>query len=150
MRDSALLRVRIRPASSRFVLIAAFIALVAFPSATWAQRSAVSINGVIRDTTGVVVPQASISLRNTETNVRRRTLTNAAGEHIILDIPPGTYVLNASKEGFRTINQPGFTLQVNQTTIVDFTLQVGTARQTVTVDAQRQALRRPRRSWVRW
>jgi hypothetical protein len=43
--------------------------------------------------------------------------------------------MKASKEGFQNINQPAFTLQVNQTTTFDFTLQVGSTTQTVTVEA---------------
>src|SRR5208282_2483989 len=121
--------------SSKLGLIAALILLVAFPSASWAQRSAAAINGTLRDTTGAVIPQASISLTNTQTNVTQRTLTNATGEYVILNILPGTYLLKASKEGFQTVSQPAFTLQVNQTTTFDFTLQVGATTQTVTVQA---------------
>ena len=128
------------PVSLKFGLIAALILLVAFPSASWAQRSAAAINGTVRDTTGAVIPQASISLTNTETNVAQTTLTNATGEYVILNILPGTYVMKAFKEGFQTVNQPAFTLQVNQTTTFDFTLPVGSTTQTVTVEAAAGAI----------
>jgi len=121
--------------SSKLGLIAALILLVAFPSASWAQRSAAAINGTLRDTTGAVIPQALISLTNTQTNVTQTTLTNATGEYVILNILPGTYIMKASKEGFQTVSQPAFTLQVNQTTTFDFTLPVGATTQTVTVQA---------------
>jgi len=124
----------------KFGLVVALLALYAFPSATWAQRSAATINGSVRDTTGAVIPQATISLTHTETNVTQTTSTNATGEYIILNILPGTYVLKASKEGFQTVNQPAFTLQVNQTTTFDFTLQVGATTQTVTVEAAAGAI----------
>jgi hypothetical protein len=45
-------------------------------------------------------------------------------------------VLKAFKEGFQTVTQPSFTLQVNQTTTFDFTLPVGSTTQTVPVEAQ--------------
>jgi outer membrane receptor protein involved in Fe transport len=135
MKGSASLPLLKGPVSLKLALIAALILLVAFPSASWAQRSAAAINGTVRDTTGAVIPDATIVLTNTETNVAQTALTNATGEYVVLNILPGTYVMKASKEGFQTINQPAFTLQVNQTTTFDFTLQVGSTTQTVTVEA---------------
>lgn len=74
-------------------------------------------------------------MTNTETNVSLTAVTNDTGDYVIFQIPPGTYVLKASKEGFQTVAQPAFTLEVNQTTTFDFTLPVGSTAQTVTVAA---------------
>lgn len=119
----------------KFGLVAAFVVLLAFSSASWAQRSSAAINGTVRDSSGGVIPQASVTLTNTQTSVLQTALTNEAGEYIILNILPGTYVLNVSKAGFKTINQSPFTLQVNQTTSFDFALPVGSTTQTITVKA---------------
>jgi outer membrane receptor protein involved in Fe transport len=127
-------------ASLRLSLAVAFLALLAFPGASWAQRSSAAINGTVRDSTGAVVPQATITLTNTQTNVTQTATTNDTGEYVILEIPPGTYVLKASKEGFQTVTQPGLTLEVNQTTTFDFNLQVGSTTQTVTVEAAAGAI----------
>jgi outer membrane receptor protein involved in Fe transport len=127
-------------ASLRFGLVVAVVVLFALPSASWAQRSAAAINGTVRDTTGAVIPQATITLTNTQTNVTQTAVTNATGEYIILEILPGNYVLKAFKEGFQTVTQPAFTLDVNQTTTFDFTLQVGSTTQTVTVEAAAGAI----------
>jgi outer membrane receptor protein involved in Fe transport len=108
---------------------------LAFPSASWAQRSAASINGTVRDTTGAVIPQAAITLTNTQTNVTQTAVTNDTGEYVIQNILPGSYLLKAAKEGFQTATQPAITLEVNQTTTFDFTLPVGATTQTVTVEA---------------
>src|SRR3989442_13073282 len=85
-----------------------------------AQVSAASINGAARDATGAVVPAATVLLRNTETGVETRTMTNEQGVYVIQSILPGTYTLEASKEGFTTSRQGPVTLVVNQRSIFDF------------------------------
>jgi outer membrane receptor protein involved in Fe transport len=127
-------------ASLRLGLLVALLAFLAIPGESWAQRSSAAINGTVRDSTGAVVPQATVTLTNTQTNVTKTATTNDTGEYVILEILPGTYVLNASKEGFQTVTQSGLTLQVNQTTTFDFTLQVGSTTQTVTVEAAAGAI----------
>jgi outer membrane receptor protein involved in Fe transport len=101
----------------------------------WAQRSTASINGTVKDSTGSVVPGAAVVLTNTGTNVTQTAVTNATGDYVMLNVLPGRYTLKASKEGFQTVTQAEFTLDVNQTTTFDFTLQVGSSMQTVTVQA---------------
>ena len=126
--------------SLRFGLVAACLALLAFPGASWAQRSAASINGTVKDPTGAVVPQAAITLTNTQTNVAQTAVTNDTGEYVIQNILPGSYILRAAKKGLETVTQPAITLEVNQTTTFDFTLPVGATTQTVTVEAAAAAL----------
>ncbi len=121
--------------SPRFGLAAALIFLLAVPATSWAQRSAAAINGTVRDPSGGVVPQATITLTNTATNVKQTGITDNAGDYVIPDIRPGTYVLRVQKEGFESVVQPAFTLQVNQSTTFNFTLRVGATTQTVTVQA---------------
>jgi len=126
--------------SLRSALVVACLALLVFPSASWAQGSAASINGTVKDPTGAVVPEATITLTNTQTNVAQTAATNATGEYVIQNILPGSYLLKAAKEGFQTVTQPAITLEVNQTTTFDFTLPVGATTQTVTVEAAAAAL----------
>lgn len=139
MKRSAKLFSFLRESSLLVVFVAAFSFFLAAP-ATWAQRSAAAINGTIRDSTGGVVPQASLTLTNTVTNVTQSAVTNDTGDYVILDIPPGTYTLKASKAGFQTVTQAPFTLEVNQTTTFDFILPVGATSQTVTVQATAAAI----------
>jgi hypothetical protein len=124
-----------RLASGGCALSATLLLLLVLPAASWGQRSAAAINGTVRDPSGAVIPQATITLTNTETNVARTGVTDSAGEYIITAIPPGTYVLRVQKQGFESVTQPAFTLQVNQTTTFNFTLHVGTTKQVVTVQA---------------
>jgi outer membrane receptor protein involved in Fe transport len=120
--------------SSLLVALGITTFFLAAPGAR-AQRSTASINGTVKDSTGAVVPAATVTLTNTATNVVQTAVTNATGDYVILNILPGQYTLKASKEGFEAVTQAEFTLDVNQTTSFDFTLKVGSSMQTVTVQA---------------
>ncbi len=100
-----------------------------------AQLSTASVNGVVRDSSGAVVPDVSMVLHNVDTGVDRKTVTNGSGAYVLLNIPPGPYSLEASKTGFKSAGQSGITLAVNQTATFDFTLSVGAVTQGVTVEA---------------
>lgn len=109
--------------------------LLFFPGGAQAQLATAALNGVVKDSSGAVIPGATVELRNTNTNVTQTALTNSAGIYVLLQVPPGTYRLRVSKPGFETKTQGQFTLSVNQTTSFNFTLVVGSSTQTVTVQA---------------
>jgi hypothetical protein len=100
-----------------------------------AQLSTAVVNGVVRDSTGSIIPGATIVLKNTATGVERRATSNESGNYAFLDISPGTYTLETSKEGFSKQALSPFTLAVNQTATLNFTLQLGSISQSVTVEA---------------
>src|SRR5579875_2932218 len=81
-----------------------------------AQLATAALNGVVKDSSGAVIPGATVELKNANTNVTHTALTNADGIYVLLQIPPGTYMLLISKAGFETKTQGPFTLSVNQTT----------------------------------
>lgn len=115
-----------------FAVIAA-IALIAAPA--FAQVSAASINGTARDTTGAIVPEATVLVRNTATGVETKTTTNEQGVYVLLHINPGIYTIEASKEGFSTSKLGPITLVVNQRSVFDFQMAVGRVQESVTVEA---------------
>ena len=104
------------------------------------QTSSASINGTLRDSSGAVMPDAEIVLKNLDTGVERRTLSNGVGNYVLLNIPPGSYSLQASKAGFRTARADRLVLEVNQTATFNLTLEVGAVEQTVSVEAQGAAI----------
>jgi outer membrane receptor protein involved in Fe transport len=120
---------------SAAISIIAFTFCMMFSAEVFAQINTASINGTVRDTSGAVIPGASVVLHNVDTNVDRTSLTNDVGNYSFVDILPGHYTLSVSKPGFQTRTQAAFTLNVNQTTTYDFVLPVGQATQTVTVEA---------------
>jgi hypothetical protein len=105
------------------------------PQLVLAQQSTASLNGTVRDTTGLVVGDATLALRNIETNVERRTVSNALGDYAFVNVPPGRYTVEASKTGFATMRVKPFTLAVSQIATIDVSLNVGSVSETVTVSA---------------
>jgi hypothetical protein len=94
-----------------------------------------TISGHVADTTGAVIPGATITLTNPATNTTRSTITTSSGDYTFAAVPPGTYVVKATHEGFSTASSENLQLQVAQAMTQNFTLQVGGATATVTVTA---------------
>jgi len=83
--------------------------------------------------TGGVVPAASVSVRNTNTNTERMLVTNGDGIYVAPFMQPGSYSITASKAGFGKIVRTDLTLQVGQILTVDIPLPLQTTTETVTV-----------------
>ncbi len=100
-----------------------------------AQQASATVNGVVSDPSGAAVPNAQVSLTNTQTAVVKNTVANNQGAYAFLNIVPGVYTLHASAPGFTAQTQPNITLEVNQTATIDFHLTVGSTNTTLTVAA---------------
>src|ERR1700743_2022912 len=98
-----------------------------------AQLSSASVNGVIRDPKGSVIPGANIVLASVDTSVEHTAVSNGSGEYVFLNIKPGRYTRSASAQGFNPQKFAEFVLAVSQIATFDFTLTVGTETQVVTV-----------------
>ena len=109
--------------------------LLLIPTPASAQVSFASINGAIKDTSGAAIPGAELILRNTQTGVETKTKANELGIYVVLNILPGPYTLDASKEGFSTAKLSRFNLVVNQSSVFDLMLSVGRVQESVTVEA---------------
>jgi hypothetical protein len=115
-------------------------AFLAVPGKLSAQQAAATINGTIKDSTGLLVAGATITLTNTETSVARTTVSSSAGTYVFVDVAPAAYTIKVTDTGFKTITQEHITMSVNQTATYDFTLQVGSTEQSVTVEASAVAI----------
>ena len=93
------------------------------------------ITGEVRDPSGALVPNASVTVTNTATNVARSTETNSAGLYSFPDLSPGVYDVKVAMAGFATVVRMGVELQVQQVARIDFALIVGQAQQTIEVAA---------------
>ena len=112
------------------------LTVVLFSVSTYGQLSSASVTGLVRDSSGSVVPNCKLVLKNVETSVERIAESNSAGNYLFLGITPGNYTIEASAPGFQTQQMRQITLAVNQTATIDVTLQVGNLQQTVTVEAR--------------
>jgi outer membrane receptor protein involved in Fe transport len=98
------------------------------------------LNGTVRDSTGSVVANASVSLRNLDTNRTYMSTSDASGYYIVPNLPPGPYELNVTYAGFEPFVQSGVQLRVGQTATLDVTLAVQGVRQAVDVTAETPAI----------
>src|SRR5882724_8579480 len=97
----------------RFGFLALFIVtLLLSPGSANAQLSAGSVTGIVRDATGSVVADASVTLRNLDTTIQHQTVSNDAGNYVFLNLGPGRYALEASAAGFATRRIAEFVLAV--------------------------------------
>jgi outer membrane receptor protein involved in Fe transport len=91
------------------------------------------INGLVLDPTGGVIAGAEIRIVNDATAVQYTGRTNGEGIYVVTDLPPGTYRLQVSKIGFKTLIKPDIILNVQDSLGINFTLPVGAASETITV-----------------
>src|ERR1700733_5468819 len=94
-----------------------------------------SIIGYVRDSSGGVLPNATLTVTQTSTGYTRTATTDGSGQYSILALPPGNYRLTASMAGFENGVVENINLNVNDALKYDFSLQVGNVSQTVSVDA---------------
>jgi hypothetical protein len=114
-------------------LFVGIMLVVSVPST--AQLSTASISGVVRDSTGAILPNAKILLRNLDTSVENTAMTNGAGAYTLVSIIPGRYTVEALAAGFGTKSIPAFMLTVSQNATIDFSLAVGDQSVVVQVQA---------------
>ncbi len=115
--------------------VAAFSILLWSLTPGMAQLSTATVTGVVRDPSGAIVANVKLTLRNVDTNVEHAAESNSAGNYVFLSIIPGSYSLTAEAAGFDTTSVPAFKLEVNQTSTINLTLNVGTVKQNVNVEA---------------
>ena len=89
--------------------------------------------GTVTDATGAAVPGATVTATNKDTGVRYSSVTNSAGDYRINNIPVGRYDISAAANGFSVAKIGGVDLQLNHTTSVNLTLQVGAVSTSVEV-----------------
>ena len=109
--------------------------LLLLPVLSFGQVSTATVNGTVTDEQGAVIPGAELTLTNTATGVTLGTQTNEAGVYRFQNVQIGQYTLEASSAGFTTQKLEPFTLTVNQTTTLDFPMQIGAVTETVEVIA---------------
>ncbi|MBV9441778.1 MAG: carboxypeptidase regulatory-like domain-containing protein, partial [Acidobacteriaceae bacterium] len=113
------------------MLAAAFL----ITGAGLAQIDTGSIVGTVHDSSGALLPNASVTATNKATNIALATITNGSGEYQFNALVPGDYSVKASASGFTSQEVPNIRVDVQSRPSVDFTLQVGNINQTVQVEA---------------
>jgi hypothetical protein len=119
---------------TRSLTLGFLIAFLALAVSAHAQENA-TITGTVTDSTGAVVPNVTITLTNPATNQSREAQSNASGAYVFDNLSIGNFNLSATAPGFQRFSETNIVVNVAQTLKEDVTLVVGSAGQTVTVEA---------------
>src|ERR1700761_3365579 len=98
-----------------------------------AQSTFGSILGTIKDASGAVIPDASVTLTNTGTAAQKTVVTDQHGDYSLVNLNPGKYQISVSASGFEKTDFSDLDLQSRETKRVDATLKLGSAMETVLV-----------------
>jgi hypothetical protein len=100
-----------------------------------AQQTLGSMNGTVSDSSGAVVPGATVKIRAIATNLEVTAVSKNDGSFSITDLPIGTYEVKFSKDGFETADYPQILVQGSRTTTVNAKIKPGSVSSMVTVEA---------------
>ena len=95
-----------------------FLTFVTFACSLWltdtarAQVAGATLSGTVTDSSGSVLPQATVSVRNVATDITRNTTTSSSGLYSVPNLLPGTYDVKATAQGFSTHVSTGLVLTV--------------------------------------
>src|SRR5262245_26709913 len=116
------------------LLYVMFWTISLFPNSVLAGPTA-TLTGRVTDTSGAVIAGVKVEATNIETNVTFPGMTNEEGLYNIPNLPPGTYRVVVQKFAFRTIVKPDVELHVQDVIALNFSMELGSITQSVTVEA---------------
>ncbi len=139
MSRNAVLRGMRASGHSCLLIACALLANFALPQLGRGQTLS-SINGTVTDTSGAVVGNAKVTVKNDATQVAKIAQTSSAGTYTVTDLIPGTYTVTVDVAGFQLSEHKGVGVDVGRSSTVDAVMQPGNTQQTVTVSETAIAL----------
>ncbi|HET6176852.1 MAG TPA: carboxypeptidase-like regulatory domain-containing protein [Candidatus Sulfotelmatobacter sp.] len=109
------------PRSLRYFAVLLFSSLL---SSVLVAQSTTSLRGVVSDSKGAVLPGATVKIYDSQTGFTRIVTSGADGVYQFLQIPPATYSLTISANGFANVQRENVTLLVNSPATLNFSMQV--------------------------
>src|SRR5467141_1941013 len=103
-----------------------------------AQVTGATLSGTVTDTSGGIIRDAEVSVKNTATGISRAVTVDSAGFYTVPNLLAGIYEVRVTAAGFSTALQSDLTLAVGAQQQLNFSLRVGTATETVKVTAATQ------------
>ena len=100
-----------------------------------AQSTNASLTGRVTDPSKALIADAKIAAISAATTFRYETRTNTSGEYYLANLPPGLYQIEIEKPGFKKLIKPDVILHVQDALEIDFEMTLGSASETVTVEA---------------
>src|ERR1035438_4143076 len=117
-------------------LLGALALLMAVAAAAgWSQVVNATLLGTVTDASGAVVPNAKVTVTETQTGINHTAQTNESGNYVVPYLSPGVYSVVVEANGFKNVTQKNISLQVDTTTRVDTQLQPGSLSESIEVTA---------------
>src|SRR5262245_31392044 len=120
--------------------VALALALLGLAVGASAQTATGQITGTVKDTTGAVVPGATVTVHSDLTGLTRPATSNAGGDYSFPLLPVGTYSVSAELSGFRPAKQTAIKLNAGDVVRIDFALAPGGLTEAVEVEAASVAI----------
>ncbi|HWZ98093.1 MAG TPA: TonB-dependent receptor [Candidatus Dormibacteraeota bacterium] len=117
-----------------FSLVALLVLFAVSATATLAQTTA-SIKGTVTDATGAAVAGAKITVKNPSMGIERETETNGSGDYEVPALPPGTYSVEVSKDGFQKQQANSVVIAVSQNSLQNFALNIASTSEVMIVES---------------
>ena len=136
------------PVRRSISLLFLFAILLLTAATLLGQETTGTIVGTVRDSSGAVMPDVSVTVRNVATNSARTVQANGSGDYSAPLLQPGTYQVTVERTGFRSAVYNGISLEINQTVRVDALLEVGNQTQRVEVTEEARCFRLTLRRWA--
>ena len=124
-----------RPSSRAAVLPIVLFLVAGIVLPAHGQTETGTIYGSVTDPTGAVVPAATVRLTDVDRGLKTEVSTGNSGFYAFATVPPGHYQIQVERSGFKTIRLTGITLNVQDNLEQNFKLDVGSASETITVQA---------------
>jgi hypothetical protein len=121
------------PRRLRFLLLSALLVFFVFMHQSRAQQTTASISGAVKDPSGAVLPQASVTATNASTGTVDKTVSDASGVYTFPSLAAGTYTISVEHPGFAQTTLEGVKLEVYQKAVLDIVMRVGGTQQIITV-----------------
>jgi Carboxypeptidase regulatory-like domain len=123
-----------RQTLARLVVVSCVLLL---PAAAWAQAGSGTIAGVVRDTSGAVLPGVTVEAASPALIEKvRSVITDSQGQYKIVDLRPGLYTVSFTLSGFSTFRRDGIELTTGFTATINADMTVGAVEETITVTGE--------------
>jgi Carboxypeptidase regulatory-like domain len=109
--------------------------ILLFAAVSMAQETTAGLQGTVKDPSGAVVPGAKVVVTGSTLVGDKQGQTDSSGYYRFANLPPGTYTINISAKGFRSIKRENVVLETGHLPNIDFTLEIGSSAEIVEVSA---------------
>jgi len=118
-------------------LLIAFVVLsLALPLSLLAQETTGGLQGTVKDASGAVVGNAHVVVKSSALQGDKSLNTDATGYYRFANLPPGTYSVEVSAKGFKSVKREGVALEIGRLPTLDITMEVGATSEVVEVTGQ--------------